>query len=170
MQSGETLQSLTIEPVLSSLALTVIIFPAAGLPPTRPSLAKLPDSLVRPQFDAPLLPTGLRFGSDPNLSQPGPGLLDPLASHRKMMELRPPGFPPTSGGQWRFIVRKRPQFYLNFLTASPSLYEMAALTSSLDTNMITTKVKEILLQHNVGQKVGTFFVLCQHVDVCCSLF
>ena len=46
---------------------------------------------------------------------------------------------------------------------------MAALTSSLDTNMITTKVKEILLQHNVGQKVGTF-VLCQHVNVCCSLF
>ena len=37
---------------------------------------------------------------------------------------------------------------------------MAALTSSLDTNMITTKVKEILLQHNVGQKVsrGTFCV------------
>ena len=48
---------------------------------------------------------------------------------------------------------------------------MAALTSSLDTNMITTKVKEILLQHNVGQKVGTSHVLCQqHGDVCCSLF
>ena len=45
--------------------------------------------------------------------------------------------------------------YLTFLTASPSLYEMAALTSSLDTNLITTKVKEILLQHIVGQKVGT---------------
>ena len=31
---------------------------------------------------------------------------------------------------------------------------MAALTSELDTNMITSKVKEILLQHNVGQKVS----------------
>ena len=151
------------------LSLTVI-FPAAGLPPTRPSLGKLPDSLVpRPPFDAgPLLPSGLRFGSDPNLSQPGPGLLDPLASHRKMMELRPPGFPPTSGGQWTFITLGSSQMYLTFLTASPSLYEMAALTSSLDTNLITTKVKEILLQHNVGQKVGTFQVLCQHD--CCSLF
>ena len=39
------------------------------------------------------------------------------------------------------------------LLASPSLYEMAALTSELDTAVITSKVKEILLQHNVGQKV-----------------
>ena len=30
---------------------------------------------------------------------------------------------------------------------------MAALTSELDTGVITSKVKEILLQHNVGQKV-----------------
>ena len=30
---------------------------------------------------------------------------------------------------------------------------MAALTSELDTAVITSKVKEILLQHNVGQKV-----------------
>ena len=35
---------------------------------------------------------------------------------------------------------------------------MAALTSELDTNLITSKVKEILLQHNVGQKVW-FLVL-----------
>ena len=41
------------------------------------------------------------------------------------------------------------------LTASPSLYEMAALTSELDTSVITSKVKEILLQHNVGQKVSS---------------
>ena len=34
------------------------------------------------------------------------------------------------------------------------LYEMAALTNELDTQAITTKVKEILLAHNVGQKVG----------------
>ena len=31
---------------------------------------------------------------------------------------------------------------------------MAALTSELDTSVITSKVKEILLQHNVGQKVS----------------
>ena len=52
-----------------------------------------------------------------------------------MLAMRPglggPPFPPTS-----------------------SLYEMAALTNELDTQTITTKVKEILLQHNVGQKVS----------------
>ena len=38
--------------------------------------------------------------------------------------------------------------------AGPSLYEMAALTNELDTLAITTKVKEILMAHNVGQKVN----------------
>ena len=46
--------------------------------------------------------------------------------------------------------------------ASPSLYEMAALTSELDTAVITSKVKEILLQHNVGQKVRNFSCKCWH--------
>ena len=89
--------------------------------------------MIRPNFDNPLIPSTLRFGTDPNLTdRPGP-LLDPLAAHRKMMSQRPPGFPPAVG---------------------PSLYEMAALTNELDTQAITTKVKEILLAHNVGQKVG----------------
>merc|ERR1719270_2988774 len=113
-----------------------------GLPPNRP-MTKLPENLIRPPFDNPLLPSTLRFGSDPNLSQPGSpasALLDPLAAHRKMLGIRPPAFPPTS-------------------SASPSLYEMAALTSELDTNLITSKVKEILMAHNVGQKLFGEFVL-----------
>ena len=39
---------------------------------------------------------------------------------------------------------------------APSLYEMAALTNELDTQTVTTKVKEILLANNVGQKVKYF--------------
>merc|ERR1719295_1324012 len=107
-----------------------------GMAPTRP-LSKMPESLVRPPFDTPMMPSTLRFGTDPNLSQSAP-LLDPLAAHRKMLSIRPPGFPPTTG---------------------PSLYEMAALTNELDTLAITTKVKEILLAHNVGQKLFGEFVL-----------
>lgn len=34
-----------------------------------------------------------------------------------------------------------------------SVYEMAALTTDLDTQAITTKIKETLLAHNIGQKV-----------------
>lgn len=36
---------------------------------------------------------------------------------------------------------------------SPSVYEMAALTQDLDTQIITTKIKEALLANNIGQKV-----------------
>jgi hypothetical protein len=45
------------------------------------------------------------------------------------------------------------------LSPTPNhLYEMAALTSELDTQAVTTKVKELLLANNLGQKVkGTFY-------------
>ncbi|RWS29864.1 hypothetical protein B4U80_09635, partial [Leptotrombidium deliense] len=35
----------------------------------------------------------------------------------------------------------------------PSVYEMAALTTDLDTQAITTKIKETLMAHNIGQKI-----------------
>lgn len=35
----------------------------------------------------------------------------------------------------------------------PSVYELAALTSDLDTQIITTRIKETLMAHNIGQKV-----------------
>lgn len=37
---------------------------------------------------------------------------------------------------------------------APSVYEMAALTQDLDTQTITTKIKEALLANNIGQKVS----------------
>ena len=36
---------------------------------------------------------------------------------------------------------------------------MAALTNELDTLAITTKVKEILMAHNVGQKVSVIIII-----------
>uniref|UniRef100_A0A0C9QAT6 DNA-binding protein SATB n=1 Tax=Fopius arisanus TaxID=64838 RepID=A0A0C9QAT6_9HYME len=36
---------------------------------------------------------------------------------------------------------------------SPSVYELAALTQDLDTQTITTKIKEALLANNIGQKI-----------------
>ncbi|GIY16374.1 homeobox protein cut [Caerostris extrusa] len=35
----------------------------------------------------------------------------------------------------------------------PSVYEMAALTTDLDTQTITSKIKESLMAHNIGQKI-----------------
>lgn len=37
---------------------------------------------------------------------------------------------------------------------SPTVYEMAALTQDLDTQVITTKIKEALMANNIGQKVS----------------
>ncbi|XP_014293824.1 homeobox protein cut isoform X2 [Halyomorpha halys] len=41
----------------------------------------------------------------------------------------------------------------NMAHVSPSVYEMAALTQDLDTQSITTKIKEALLANNIGQKI-----------------
>lgn len=49
---------------------------------------------------------------------------------------------------------------------APSVYEMAALTQDLDTQMITTKIKEALLANNIGQKVGyPSFILMNNKEV-----
>lgn len=45
------------------------------------------------------------------------------------------------------------QSSLRNMHMSPSVYEMAALTQDLDTQVITTKIKEALLANNIGQKV-----------------
>ena len=44
---------------------------------------------------------------------------------------------------------------------SQSLYEMAALTHEMDTQAVTTKVKEILLANNIGQKVRSWTAFFQ---------
>lgn len=45
----------------------------------------------------------------------------------------------------------------------PSVYELAALTSDLDTQIITTRIKETLMAHNIGQKV--MFEVCLFVNL-----
>lgn len=46
----------------------------------------------------------------------------------------------------------------------PSVYELAALTSDLDTQNITTRIKETLMAHNIGQKVFNDLVLAKNID------
>ena len=128
-------------------------------------MPKLPDfSRVPGLLEPPMLPSSLRFGlngpipgipsSTPNtqdmLLDRSPPILDPLAIHRKLLSQQKaiggsPGAPNNSLSPAGALGGSIPP--------SPSLYEMAALTNELDTQTVTTKVKEILLSNNVGQKV-----------------
>ncbi|XP_028166702.1 homeobox protein cut isoform X6 [Ostrinia furnacalis] len=99
----------------------------------------------------------------------GPGHLGHLGQPTPLL-LTPPGFPP------HHAVTLPPQHHDNnnkerkpppppqphhppgvmrnlHQHISPSVYEMAALTQDLDTQTITTKIKEALLANNIGQKI-----------------
>ncbi len=126
-----------------------------GLPPT--SVSSDPATVLPPSALS-------RFGAADLLAadgnRPSP-LLDPLALHRKILSqktgsgpsaiptLTPgalPAVPPLPGTAGTISPA-------GGNGASPSLYEVAALTHELDTQGVTTKVKETLLANNIGQKV-----------------
>ena len=112
--------------------------------------------------DPSMLPAALRFGvsSVPTSVSPGVGMdttidkptpiLDPLVMHRKLMSHQklPSGIGGPGSGMGAAGL-----FMSGSVAPAPSLYEMAALTHELDTQSVTTKVKEILLANNVGQKL-----------------
>merc|ERR1719242_100431 len=68
-------------------------------------------------------------------------MLDPLLLHKKLLSQKMG--PAVLGGSSAALGGP----------PSQSLYEMAALTHEMDTQAVTTKVKEILLSNNVGQKL-----------------
>ena len=105
------------------------------MPPKQ--LGKLPDF---PHSIHDVLPGSFRFAQE-SLQDRSPPILDPLAIQRKLMSQK------VASANLAVAAAGGP------LPNAPSLYEMAALTHELDTQAVTTKVKEILLANNVGQKV-----------------
>ena len=140
-----------------------IVFP----PPKQ--MPNLPDFSRSGLLEPPMLPSSLRFGfnvqgsgipsstssAQEMLLDRAPPILDPLAIHRKLLSQQktigassgPPGSTSLTGSGLANMMG-------GSIPPSPSLYEMAALTNELDTQTVTTKVKEILLSNNVGQKVN----------------
>ncbi|XP_072934678.1 homeobox protein cut isoform X3 [Epargyreus clarus] len=99
----------------------------------------------------------------------GPGHLGHLGQPTPLL-LTPPGFPPhhavtlppqhhDNNNKERKPPPPPPQHHQPPVMRglhqhiSPSVYEMAALTQDLDTQTITTKIKEALLANNIGQKI-----------------
>ena len=117
-------------------------FPDGQGPQKMPKLPDFPRSLP----ETPMLPSSLRFGGQEGLlgGDRPPPMLDPLLLHKKLLSQK---MGPVLGGPAAALVGP----------PSQSLYEMAALTHEMDTQAVTTKVKEILLANNVGQKVRKIF-------------
>ncbi len=128
-------------------------------PMSRPGQLPLPSSdlsvVTSSASVPPLPPTALaaHFGPDASLLDRQAPLLDPLAIHRKLLTQKlgatgVAGAPAAAGGLPPPLGAA-----IGGAGPNPSLYEMAALTHELDTQAVTTKVKEILLANNIGQKV-----------------
>lgn len=56
--------------------------------------------------------------------------------------------PTSNGAARRSALSPRTLNYMQ-----PSVYEMAALTTDLDTQTVTSRIKEALMAHNIGQKI-----------------
>ncbi|RXG71097.1 Homeobox protein cut [Armadillidium vulgare] len=113
-----------------------------GIPPpstSKPHHIKLPPDLPKTSLESPLPPVGipsslgLTLPPHPHAYDARMPLLDPLRKvfpfQAGLPSIRVPG------------------------PVAPSVYEMAALTQDLDTQVITTKIKEALLANNIGQKL-----------------
>lgn len=133
------------------------------MPPTPKMLSEAAGLLNKMQESQNLLPPSLQLG--PPHSQVNPPPAPPT------MLLTPPGVPPHHAINLQNPEQvKKPNHSPHSIPhspmsqqqnsmrslhqhISPSVYEMAALTQDLDTQVITTKIKEALLANNIGQKV-----------------
>lgn len=144
------------------------------MPPTPKMLSEAAGLLNKMQETQSLLPPSLQLGPPQNQNNPQPPpppmLLTPPGvaphhaislqnpDHLKKANHSPHGIPHSPMSQHQSSLRSMHQHI------SPSVYEMAALTQDLDTQVITTKIKEALLANNIGQKVG-FCLDCVSVFV-----
>ena len=124
-------------------------FAAAGAAAVPTSLASVTSAMAAA--------AGFEASATGTDGKPSP-ILDPLAMHRKLMKAQPgaasPGGTAAAAAGLALMAGGGGGVAGGAgMAPSPSLYEMAALTHELDTQVVTTKVKEVLLANNVGQKV-----------------
>lgn len=139
------------------------------MPPTQKMINEAAGFLNKMQENQNLLPPSLQMvasqnqvmaqGHGPPMLLTPPGIppqhtinLQPADHHHHLKKSNPSphGIPhsPLSQHQSANLRSLNPHI-------SPSVYEMAALTQDLDTQVITTKIKEALLANNIGQKVSS---------------
>lgn len=101
-------------------------------------------------------------GSSPLLSKGGYNTTGADLQVALLQDCPSPGVPlrslyqPPSSPSALAAARKghhHPSIARSLAYVQPSVYEMAALTTDLDTQTITAKIKETLMAHNIGQKI-----------------
>ncbi|CAH1970420.1 unnamed protein product [Acanthoscelides obtectus] len=137
-------------------------------PATSKMISEAAGLLNKIQHDAQqtILPPSLQLGPPPQapgnpqpppppmmLTPPGLGGHHPMNLHTNSEMLKkasqsPHGIPHSPMSQQHAASLRNMHQHM-----SPSVYEMAALTQDLDTQVITTKIKEALLANNIGQKI-----------------
>ena len=131
---------------------------AAGVPTSLASALAAGSPTVDPAAAAAAAVAAAAVSGGGDSSKPNP-ILDPLAHARSLMKVPPGSSSPgaTAAGLGALMAGAAGAASGAAAAAgvppAPSLYEMAALTHELDTQVVTTKVKEVLLANNVGQKV-----------------
>lgn len=148
----------------------------SGLAKQMPPMQKLIGEMSKMQQEHHLLHLQQLQMPSPQLqipcSQPSSNSSQSSMMQGQGMLLTPPGVPPhhrvtipTDEKKSMPVPAQSPQ-HSNAMRSlhqhmSPTVYEMAALTQDLDTQVITTKIKEALMANNIGQKVITqkpFFI------------
>ncbi|XP_045770062.1 homeobox protein cut isoform X5 [Maniola jurtina] len=121
------------------------------MPPTQKMISDATSLLSKMQQEQLLGPAHLaHLGQPPPLLLTPPGFPPhhavtlPPQHHDNTKERKPPPPPP----HHQPVAMRGLHQHM-----SPSVYEMAALTQDLDTQTITTKIKEALLANNIGQKI-----------------
>ena len=131
---------------------------AAGVPTSLASALAAGSPTVDPAAAAAAAVAAAAVSGGGDSSKPNP-ILDPLAHARSLMKVPLGSSSPgaTAAGLGALMTGAAGAASGAAAAAgvppAPSLYEMAALTHELDTQVVTTKVKEVLLANNVGQKV-----------------
>lgn len=101
------------------------------------------------KYEQSLSPSSIDNGARSNSSTPDPIMSTPTSMASSPMSNRPRIGP--YGALGNNLLR--PSLAPSSTYIQPSVYELAALTSDLDTQIITTRIKETLMAHNIGQKV-----------------
>lgn len=144
---------------MPNISMTPNVVPQIPTPPSSLSLnstsmsknSHFKTSMNEPiiKYEQSLSPSSIENSARSNTSTPEPGMTTPTSASSPLT-VRQRVAPYAAALNHNLL---RPSLTQSASYMQPSVYELAALTSDLDTQIITTRIKETLMAHNIGQKI-----------------